>query len=103
MMSYLPLATIIGAVAEIVGGCLVLAHACRVALNHRGAAYWPLEARIAWREKHKRFLGRLARGYPHVREDGTIEGADMMRVVWSLFYFLFGSVLLAAGIVNALP
>ena len=93
----------IGAVAEIVGGCLVLVFACRIAFNHRDAAYWPLDAHIVWREKHKRLLGPLARGWPHLREDGTIEGAKMIRVVMSLFYLLFGSILLAAGINNALP
>jgi hypothetical protein len=45
----------IGAVIQILGGCLVLAWGCCAALNYRGTAEYPLQANVDWRRKHPRF------------------------------------------------
>jgi hypothetical protein len=54
----------IGAVIQILGGCLVLAWGCCAALNYRGTAEYPLQANLDCRRKHPRFDRMLGRPWP---------------------------------------
>jgi hypothetical protein len=88
------------AIVEIFFGCLVLGEGIRLALNHRGAAEFPLRARVEWRQRHPRLAPYMR--WPHIREDGSVEGVTTVRVAGSLFCALWGGVALAAGILSAL-
>jgi hypothetical protein len=90
----------VSTIVEIFFGCLVLGEGIRLALNHRGAAEFPLRARVKWRQRHPR-LAPFSR-WPRVREDGSVEGVTAVRVAGSLFCALWGGVALAAGIAAAL-
>jgi hypothetical protein len=90
----------IGAVIQILGGCLVLAWGCCAALNYRGTAEYPLQANVDWRRKHPRFDRCWAGAWPRAREYGKVQGVGTIRIVMGLGLGLIGTVLLLAGLTD---